>query len=391
MEVKQISQGLILHYPLNNNGWGQKNLLINSNVEKSGKSNAAQWFRWNITDSPLVANQYYTLSFDAKITVPTDVFYIGFAQNDSTQEIFQQGVQVISEYKRYIFTGKTTKTNINSIVISNSQRYGRGNNNNTTGTLYIKNIKLELGQKATLWCPNEADELYDKLEINKNTQYDTSGYKNNGAKTGTFTYDSDTPKYNVSMVFNKASYINIGQPLFYARDEITVNLWVKADSWATNPGTFFSSMESGGNGWQKKSDNNYTVSCGTGASSNSYASTSITTTSLDASKWHMMTFTYNGMVLKTYIDAILQTTVSKYDTKIPLYYNSRSTMFIGGEATTNKTTPANSSSYPNFKGNISDVRIYCTGLSEEDILSLYNNSAYIDNQGNIYGAIYEEV
>ena len=87
MEVKQISQGLILHYPLNNNGWGQENLLINSNVEKSGKSNTAQWFRWNITDSPLVANQYYTLSFDAKITVPTDVFYIGFAQNDSTQEV----------------------------------------------------------------------------------------------------------------------------------------------------------------------------------------------------------------------------------------------------------------------------------------------------------------
>lgn len=87
MEVKQISQGLILHYPLNNNGWGQENLLINSNIEKSGKSNVAQWFRWNITDFPLVTNQYYTLSFDAKITVPTDVFYISLAQNDSTQEV----------------------------------------------------------------------------------------------------------------------------------------------------------------------------------------------------------------------------------------------------------------------------------------------------------------
>lgn len=86
-EVKQISQGLILHYPLNRNGWGQENLLLNSNIEKSGVSNVAQWFRWNITGSPLVTNQYYTLSFDAKITVPTDVFYIGFARNDSTQEV----------------------------------------------------------------------------------------------------------------------------------------------------------------------------------------------------------------------------------------------------------------------------------------------------------------
>ena len=230
----------------------------------------------------------------------------------------------------------------------------------------------------------------NNIGIKEDIEYDCSGYCNNGIRTGTFTYDNDTPKYNVSTVFNKASYINIGQQLFNARDEITVNLWVKADSWATNPGTFFSSMESGGNGWQK-SGNNYVVSCGTGVSSNSYVTTSITTTSLDASKWHMMTFTYDGMILNTYIDSVLQTTTSKYDTKTPLYYNSRSTMFIGGEATTNKNTPANSTKYPNFKGKISDVRIYCTALSAEDILSLYNNSAYIDNQGNIYGAMYEEV
>ena len=180
------------------------------------------------------------------------------------------------------------------------------------------------------------------------------------------------------MIFDKASYINIGQPLFYARDEVTVNLWVKADSWATNPGTFFSSVQSGGYGWQKSS-NNYKVYCGTGTSSNTYITVSLSTTSLDVSKWHMMTFTYNGMVLKTYIDAVLKTTTSKYSTKTPLFFNSSSTMFIGGEADSNKNTPANTSSYPNFKGNISDVRIYCTALSAEDILSLYNNSAYIDN------------
>jgi len=39
----------------------------------------------------------------------------------------------------------------------------------------------------------------------------------------------------------------------------------------------------------------------------------------------------------------------------------------------------------------SDVRIYMTALSADDVKSLYNNSAYIDNQGNIYGAVYEEV
>lgn len=192
------------------------------------------------------------------------------------------------------------------------------------------------------------------------------------------------------MIFNGSEYINIGQQLFNIKDEITVNLWVKANDWTTNPGTFFSSVQAGGYGWQKN-NNAYKVYCGTGISSNTYISVNLNTTTLDASKWHMMTITYDGMVLKTYIDGILKTTTSKYSTKTPLFFNSSSTMFIGGEADSNQNIPANTSNYPNFKGKISDVRIYCIALSAEDVILLYNNSAYIDNQGNIYSAMYEEV
>ena len=43
MEVKELAKGLVLHYPLNRQGWGQENLLLNSNdltlwpIESSGK------------------------------------------------------------------------------------------------------------------------------------------------------------------------------------------------------------------------------------------------------------------------------------------------------------------------------------------------------------------
>lgn len=30
-EIKEISKGLVLHYPLNRQGWGQENLLLNTN------------------------------------------------------------------------------------------------------------------------------------------------------------------------------------------------------------------------------------------------------------------------------------------------------------------------------------------------------------------------
>lgn len=374
MEVKQLSQGLILHYPLNNNGWGNENLLTNSTTEKTGYSNVTQWFRWNISPSPLIANQYYTLSFDAKMSVPTDVFYIGWAKSDSTQQIFKQQVQVTSEYKHYTFSGKTTKTNVNSILISNYKGYNRGNENNTTGLLSVKNVRLRIGI------------------IDDDTEYDCSGYQRNGIKNGSFLYESDTPKYNASSVFNgEDTFINIGNQLHNARDEVTVNFWIKTDSWATNPGTFFSGVEAGGYGWQiRKSTQDYNVYCGIGVSSNSYKSSRFNTSSLDSSKWHMITLTYDGFVLKTYIDTVSTTTSAENSVKTPLFFNSNAGMFIGGEASTDPNVPSTEQQYRRFEGKISDFRVYCTALSPQDIISLYHNEAYIDNNGNIYGAILRE-
>ena len=377
MEVKQISQGLILHYPLNNNGFGQKNLLINSNIEKSGKSNVAQWFRWNITDSPLVTNQYYTLSFDAKITVPTDVFYIGLAQNDSTQEVLQQGVQVTSEYKRYIFTGKTTKTNINSIVISNCKRYGRGNNNNTTGTLYIKNIKLELGQKATPWCPNEADELYNILGLDDNIQYDTSGYNHNLKNFNKFSFSSDTPRYSVSTELVGTSY-GTHQYLFLNdnyQKELTVSCWIKRTS-SENVSRYIS------NSWialYLYSDFAPRISWRNSTGTSDILNTWAPGGAIPINTWTHICFTIKDGIVEYYKNGthISTSDRTQYGT---LIHGSLSNGF-GGESLTSK----------NWIGELSDFRFYCTAISAEDVFSLYHNSAYIDNQGNIYGAIYEEV
>ena len=126
------------------------------------------------------------------------------------------------------------------------------------------------------------------------------------------------------------------------------------------------------------------VYCGTGTSSNSYAVLTTTKSKL-TSGWHMLTLTYDGLVCKSYIDGMLDQSLTKYTTQTPIYYNTGTGVFIGGEADGNTTTPKNL-----FKGEVSDLRIYATALSAEDVLSLYQASAYIDSQGNTYASSYVE-
>jgi hypothetical protein len=79
--------------------------------------------------------------------------------------------------------------------------------------------------------------------------------------------------------------------------------------------------------------------------------------------WYMVTMVNNGTHELYYINGILTKTIEKKNMPNSNYY-------IGAW---------NTPTQQNFKGNMSDFRIYCTALSAEDILSLYNNSAYIDN------------
>ena len=92
-------------------------------------------------------------------------------------------------------------------------------------------------------------------------------------------------------------------------------------------------------------------------------------------EWYMVTLVNDGTNELYYVNGELVKTITKKSMPSGNY-------FIGAWQLSSKQ---------NYKGLISDFRIYATALSEEDIKSLYQNSAYIDNQGNIYGAVYEEV
>lgn len=107
-----------------------------------------------------------------------------------------------------------------------------------TGDFYVKNVKVEYGGKATAWCPNEADDLYMAYHCD-DVIHDTSGYRHNGIRYGTLSYDSDSPRYNTSTYFNGSSDIRTEKGSFGWFDfkEGTVAAWFKpantTQTWAS--------------------------------------------------------------------------------------------------------------------------------------------------------------
>lgn len=408
-EIKQLSQGLVLHLPLNNNGLGQENLLPVSGSTIINSTNFFEFQGWvqnfytkTWINEHLTPGKQYTLSYTVTcLSIPDSTYSFkedrhspilvhqgwGWNQTTTTSDGIKSTNMSVGQSRDYkcTFTFATATENYEYYGLCGYTALYKNSSNDTQYAKFrIDNLKLEEGSIATPWSPNSADTLATTMGLNGTTEYDCSGYCNNGIRTGTFSWTSDTPKYNVSTVFptSGVNYINLGTQLYNMKDAMTVSLWAKANDWAsTSKGTPFSSVEGGGFGWQM-SGANYVFYCGTGATSNTYASSTVTVNNLSAG-WHMLSATYDGFVLKTYIDGILVTTLTKYTTKTPIYYNNNSAMFISGESASSLTAPNGAI----FRGNISDVRIYATALSEKDILSLYNNNAYIDSDGKIYGKI----
>lgn len=392
-EVKEISKGLVLHYKLDNGSFGGQDNIYDF------QSVASKWLveegttRENYTDSVYgnvvkvisssgnkriyrnVSNvwtqgQKYTVSFLAKAD--------SSCVCDMSRSLinFTQQFTLTTEWKRYSgvidCTATVTGGTLSFRVI-------------TTGVnAYITQIKLEYGEVATAYRPNINDPDYNKLGYNSTTVYDCSGYNYHGTPNGDLTVSSDTARNSLSTVFSNSQYIALGNQLYNIKDEMTVNLWCYKENWNTNAGTPFSSVQSGGYGWQVSSTN-FVFYCGTGASSNTYISSAVTTSSL-SSGWHMLSATYDGLALRVYIDGELKNTVTKYTTKTPIFYNNNSGMFISGESAGSLTAPSGDL----YTGKISDVRIYATALSTDDVKELYQLGASIDKSGNVFAYEYKE-
>lgn len=419
MEVKRLSQGLILHYPLSNNGWGQENLasqyimpgVNNPGITTTTRGRTNYYGDYGISipatenadtyfsiwySEPLESGTTYTLSAEVSGLLSGSYYNFPlFAQNNTSMGIIKfdhNGLNTLTFTMNYTDTIATAtyngKTYYHMFMDDVDRAIASGQ-----GAITIKNIKLEKGSIATPWCPNKNDTLYTSLGYNDGIEYDTSGFGNNGTRVGDFSWSTDTPRYLVSTEFSgNSTCVRTSDNNWIARpiEEFTVNLWAYKDDWSTYGGQrLFSCTEGAGFNTEQISQsisfpiNVYTSEARTSRQYTDSAYRPLIPLSSITSGWHMFTFTYSTSKISSYLDGELVD--SKNYTSYGAFCGDNIPLCIGAEATSNFGTAGG-----HFVGKISDFKLFYTELDSTDILSLYQASAYIDSQDNIYASSYVE-
>lgn len=250
-----------------------------------------------------------------------------------------------------------------------------------SGTANVDWIKVEEGDIATGWTPNQNDSDY----ANQMIEYDVSGFGYNAIREGAIGCSSDTPKYTTSSVFYGAGAINCGKAFNaeYGKN-ITFSCWAKCDDWTLNHMKYFiSSQEDGGlllcthtgNGTIYGRVRAYNAS---DLSSHAYFTAS-TTNHKTLNGWHMFacTFDNDAHFVKLYLDGELIAANTDLVTTYGLHFNPNANMYLGAESS------GLTYSGTLLAGKMSDVRLYYTTLTDAEILELYNTSAAIANNGTI--------
>ena len=382
-EIKLISQGLILHYPLDRNNWGQDNILTNStgyegtsgwsglvtNGEENGEpylvakrtdtTSASRTFcthaaitslvsSWHTGDSFTISGWYKVPSSETYDV--TGNMFIRWTHSTGGSSYTDTGFSTISAstitkdtWIRFENTYSVPANYVDGSVNFYLSAFSKG-----LSTIYWKNVKLEYGNKATAWTPSISDTLYTTMDIGSTTEHDISGYQNNGTRNGSFVWISDTPKYSLSTNFTGTQYILSDSP---STNGATLSAWVKTTS-TSNQALMIDYKSGLGIGFWSSV---IIPSC------NSSIKTTYPVSNYSVNQWnHIAVVKNTNSSILCYVNGVLQSATSTLD-----YW---STGVIDGLSIASRPNGASPATCK-----ISDVRIYTTALSADDILELYNN------------------
>ena len=429
-EVEEISKGLVLHYPLNNNGLGNTNLALNtknlnidgdiSNLYMFKKGNATRQLRTDAFSEIKCTNSWQgiqvyanalNLSAGSKLTYSFYIYgnenskkfyfypmiYSSEGVRDTTTKIpiSIDGSSYVSANSK-LFTSTTTTTpkhhyvtfewtqdlvdiiDNEGYILLTIQVYGTWD---TGDWSCIFSPKLEFGEIPTPWAPAPSDIGYT------NVIYDTSGYCNNGTIVGDIATIAPSPRYNccIEHLDSCADYIYREYLSFLGDSGFTFSCWINPSNYSrTNNGTYGVGnqyiLSQGRDIITSGTDHTYGASltmnngkiffvCGSGSL---YSNTTVS-----LGEWAHIVGVWTGTQKKIYINGVLKNSAN--DNKID-WSEAQNSLVIGKMAYGKSSSTAH---HP-FVGKISDVRIYATALTDSQIKELYNTSMQIDSSGNVF-------
>ena len=371
-ELKAISSALVLHYPLND-AYVEGTTNLVTSITKGGQTTVNGY---EVTTSGVSKDTYFTLNLSEKI-VAGNTYTISCRNNFDTGLYwdFPIGSQANQTLTWRITSGYSSYT----FVANSGNSYW---DNNTCFMDDLSGTARNAGKSFKMWdWQIEKKDHATPFVIgtrNETTVHDCSGYQNNGTIFRALNCIGNSPRYKISTHFTSSIPSRIMLPsdmsCLSGNNEQTLSCWVRSSglgSGMTQSGLI--SLGYGNTLFLGTSDYYYRIDNGSGL-----AAIGANQNPHDGN-WHLVTATYKSGVASIYIDGVLKNSVSR--TFSNRYINN------GGNCI---GTEVNNSPVYNLNGDISDIRMYATALSADDIKELYNTSAYVLDNGTLLTYSIEE-
>lgn len=412
-EIKELSKGLIVHYPLSSiYESGIRNKY--SGEEAAGKlsgstiitkipltdekgynyklfytgTGANTWPNLYLTRFSFTPGKTYYYSCKVRCNSKSNdmpAFKLRAARSDNDYGTGFKDINVLNadgKWHEYVLSqviNETYERNDGTITCNPRVEF-YSDNLNGEGTLYTFDIDIKDIQvvESDYEVPFIENELCDTVV------YDVSGNNYHGSVEL-----NTAPVWNPDSKINDGSFyfdgtIHINLPELYIPEQITVSLWVKSKlntAWgrliALQSEEIYNSSTSNYIGLcQNPNSNNIGVNI---YNNGSKMFDIYPWTNIDEDEWYHIAFTLYQNEIKAYKNGELVSNETA-----PSLYVSRNSYYncIGSNGSSMNSV---------FTGNLSDIRIYATVLSDSDIKALYNKRFSIDDKGAFYSSAFQEI
>lgn len=416
-EVREISQGLVLHYKLDTL-YPASPTHIDSTISDTAYNNSISKYGYNTTSNLAKTSGVFQGKQCIKVSTitagqnaqPYAYFSNLFTSNGTNQPAYKR-----LEFDYYTTCPTTTWLNIYKLgsgtgtaswttQSSAGTRSGMYTNSESGHNLLV--VPNEWNHVSVVfhgdtdanaewgYCINGPTHvsnanyyfLYANIEVTASSDLaaeDSSGYSHHGTSFGSLISTAETGRYTSSTKLNSSSPTDstetgityILSPLALATpDQMTVAWWAKPESGyggSTSHAAFCTSVNS------RPTDYNATAmhhrDAGFDLCPNSGSSIRLTFNQYTANQWHHYAVTYDGQKATAYKDGVALTNTSMAAAGPLKSFNNIWIGYSQAGGVKRKTL-----------GRYSDFRVYVTGLSAADVLELYHTGAKIDNKGNTH-------